>query len=225
MTAHSASSRGVTLIEVMIAVGITAVIGAMVMGAFQRTYASKELAEAQDERFSSGRMALTRIARELSQAFLSDHYDRKRYREPLTVFRGKDGGERDDLLFATMSHERLAQDAKESDQSVVEYKLDRDPENRDAEALYRREKARIDEDPEDGGHDDLVARDVKRLTFSFWDAAKKEWVREWDTTRVERANELPTLVRVELELALPDGRVERLSTASRVALTRPLPFP
>ncbi|HEX7489207.1 MAG TPA: prepilin-type N-terminal cleavage/methylation domain-containing protein, partial [Anaeromyxobacteraceae bacterium] len=72
-------AAGFTLIEVMIAVGITAVIGVMVMGSFQRTYAAKELTEGQDERFSSARMTLNRLSRELSQAFLSDHYDRKRF--------------------------------------------------------------------------------------------------------------------------------------------------
>ena len=146
--------RGVTLIEIMIAVAITAVMGVMVMGAFQRIYAAKELTEAQDERFSSAQVALSRISRELSQAFLSDHYDRKRFREPSTIFRGKDGGERDDLLFATMSHARLVRDAKESDQAVVEYTVEPDPDRSGENVLFRREKARIDDDPERGGAKD-----------------------------------------------------------------------
>ncbi len=215
-------ARGFTLVEVLVAMAITAIMGAMVAGAINQVGRSADLTRGQDERYAEARRALGRIADELSMAFVSDRYDHARYPNGRpTLFKGREDG----VLFTTMAHVRVYRGAKESDQSVVEYKLDRDPENRDAEALYRREKARIDEEPEDGGHDDLVARDVKRLTFSFWDAAKKEWVREWDTTRVERANELPSLVRVELELALPDGRVERLSTASRVALTRPLPYP
>ena len=119
MTRASARS-GFTLIEVMIGVAITAMMGVMVMGAFQRAYSAKDLVESQDERFTSARVALTRMAREVSQAFLSDHYDHKRFRDAPTIFRGKDRGERDELLFATMSHERLVRDAKESDQAVVE---------------------------------------------------------------------------------------------------------
>jgi general secretion pathway protein J len=106
----------------------------------------------------------------------------------------------------------------------VEYALDRDPEGEGGEALFRREKLRLDGQPEDDGRRDLVAHGVKRLTLSYWDPKKKEWVREWDTTRTERSNELPTLVRAEMELTLADGRLERLSCSARVALTRPLDY-
>jgi general secretion pathway protein J len=175
----------------------------------------------QDERYGEARRALTRLSGELAMAFTSEHFDRARHTSGRpTLFRGREDG----VLFTTMAHVRLFRGAKESDQAVVEYTIDRDPDGRDADALFRREKLRLDGAPEDEGRRDLVARNVKRLTLSYWDAAKKEWVREWDTSRVERANELPTLVRAELELALPGGRVERLSSAARVALTRPLDF-
>jgi general secretion pathway protein J len=214
-------ARGFTLVEVLVAMAITAIMGAMVAGAINQVGNAAEATRAQSERYGEARRALTRLSAELAMAFTSDHYDRARYANGRpTVFRGRE----DEVLFTTMAHVRLFRGAKESDQSVVEYSIDRDPENRDADALFRREKIRIDDDPEDGGHRDLVARGVKRLTLSYWDATKKEWVREWDTSRVERLNELPTLVRAELELSLPGGREERLSAATRVALTRPLDF-
>lgn len=215
------TARGFTLIEVMVAMAITAIMGAMVAGAIGQVGRAADLTRDQDARYGEARRALTRLAGELAMAFTSEHYDRARFTDGRpTLFKG----EEDDVLFTTMAHVRLFRGAKESDQSVVEYSIDRDPESRDGEALFRREKLRIDDDPEDGGERELVARGVKRLTLSYWDAKKKEWVREWDTSRVERANELPTLVRAELELALVDGRVERLSTATRVAVTRPLDF-
>ena len=58
--------------------------------------------------------------RELSMAFLSDNYDTNRYRDPPTLFAGRD----DELLFSTMAHERLYQDARESDQAIVEYTVE-----------------------------------------------------------------------------------------------------
>jgi general secretion pathway protein J len=213
-------ARGLTLIEVMVAMAITAVMGAMVAGAISQIGHAAEVTRDQDERYGEARRALTRLSSELAMAFVSENYDHERTTERPTLFRGRE----DELLFTTMSHVRLYRGAKESDQAVVEYALDRDPENRDAEALFRREKLRVDGDPGDGGRRDLVARNVKRLTLSYWDATKKEWVREWDTSRVERAKELPTLVRAEMELSLPGGRVERLSSSARVALTRPLGF-
>jgi general secretion pathway protein J len=218
----SGAERGVTLIEIMIAVAITAVIGVMVMGSFQRTYAAKELTEAQDERFSSAHVALSRLARELTQAFLSDHYDRKRFREPLTIFRGKDGGDRDDLLFTTMSHARLVRDAKESDQSVVEYTVEPDPARQGESALFRREKAHIDDDPERGGAKEIVCEHVATFDVQYWDWKRQEWAREWVTNSAEHANVLPTRVKVRLGLKMPDGKERAFETQARVAIIHPL---
>ncbi len=215
-------ARGFTLVEVMVAAGITAVMGVMVMGAFSRAYQAKELADAQDERFSVARVALTRMAREVSEAFLSDHYDRKRFRDPPTFFRGKDRGERDDLLFTTMTHERLVRDAKESDEAVVEYTVEADPDHPGEQALFRREKARLDEDPERGGAKAVVCEHVTTFDVQYWDWKRQEWAREWVTNSAERGNTLPTRVKVRLGLKMPDGKEQVFETQARVAIPRPL---
>ena len=217
-------ARGVTLVEVMIAVAITAVMGVLVMGAFQRTYAAKDLTEGQDERFTSARVALSRMTRELSQAFLSDHYDRKRYREPPTLFRGKDGGERDALLFPTMSHARLVRDAKESDQALVEYTVEPDPQQRGETALFRREKTRIDEDPDHGGSKNVVCEHVTTFDVQYWDWQRQEWAREWVTNSAERQSILPTRVKIRLGVRMPDGKERLFETQTRIAIIRPLAF-
>jgi general secretion pathway protein J len=217
-------ARGFTLVEVMIAVGITAAVGAMVAGAFQRTYAAKELTEAQEERFASARVALSRLARELTQAFLSDQYDRKRYREPLTVFQGKDRGREDSLLFATMSHVRLTRDAKESDQEVVEYGVEADPVVPGARVLVRREKARIDDEPDRGGSKGIVCEHVTSFDVEYWDWKRQEWAREWVSNTPDRGSMLPTRVKVRLGLRMPDGSERTFETQARVAIPRPLSF-
>jgi general secretion pathway protein J len=211
--------RGFTLLEVMIAVAITAVIGAMASGIYQQIDRAATVAREQGERYAGARLALTRLSREVSMAFLSEHYDRAQFRDRPTLFKG----DSDTLLFSTMAHVRLAQDAKESDQSMVEYRVERDPLSGE-DALFRREKARIDDEPDRGGRKDLVATHVKRLSLQYWDLRRKEWVREWSTRTPERLNELPTRVRVELEVKLADGRTEKFTTQSKVAITAPLEF-
>jgi general secretion pathway protein J len=217
-------ARGFTLLEVMIAAAITAVIGVLVAGAFSRAAAARDLAEAQDERFTGARQALTRMARELTEAFLSDHYDRKRFRDRLTVFQGKDEGDRDTLLFATFSHARLLRDAKESDAAVVEYRLDADPAHPGEQALWRREKARVDDDPERGGTRAVVLEHVKGFDVRYWDWKKQEWLRQWDTTATESKDRLPTRVLLAVRLVMPDGAVRTFETQARVAIIRPLDF-
>ncbi len=223
------ASRGFTLVEVMVAAGITAVMGVMVMGAFHRAYQAKELVDAQDERFSTARVALTRMAREVSEAFLEDvapvtHYDRNRFRDPPTSFRGKDRGDRDDLLFTTMTHERLVRDAKESDEAVVEYTVEADPDHPGEQALFRREKAHLDEDPERGGTKAVVCEHVATFDVQYWDWKRQEWAREWVTGSAERGNVLPTRVRLRLGVKDPDGKVRVFETQARVAMIHPLGF-
>jgi len=211
--------RGFSLLEVMIAIAITAVIGAMAAGVYQQVDHAATVAREQGERYAGARLALTRLSRELTMAFLSEHYDRARYRDRPTLFKG-DG---DKLLFTTMAHVRLVQDAKESDQSLVEYLVERDPVSGE-DALFRREKVRIDDEPDRGGRKDLVATNVKGLSLRYWDVKRKEWVREWSTRTPEKLNELPTRVRIELEVKLADGRTEKFTTQARVAITAPLEF-
>ncbi len=211
--------RGFSLLEVMIAVAITAVIGAMAAGVFQQVDHAASLARDQAERYAGARLALTRLSRELSMAFLSEHYDRARFRDRPSLFKGQE----DKLLFSTMAHVRLVQDAKESDQSLVEYLVERDPVS-GGDALFRREKVRLDDEPDRGGRKDLVATHVKGLSLQYWDLKRKEWVREWSTRTPEKLNELPTRVRMVLEVTLADGRTEKFSTQARVAITTPLEF-
>jgi general secretion pathway protein J len=217
-------ARGFTLIEVMIAVAITAIIGGMLVGAFQRAAVAKELVEADDERIDGARLALTRMAREISMAFLSEHYDHKRYRERPTLFRGRDQGGRGTLVFTTFAHARLERDAKESDAAVIEYRLESDAERSGEYVLTRREKVHVDDDPDRGGTSAALCDHVTGLELQYWDWKRQEWVREWSSSSVERQGQLPTRVHLKLTLKMPDGKERPFTTETRVAIVRPLDF-
>ncbi len=212
-----------TLLEVTIAIAITAIMGVMVAGTFRQVDRAHQITRDQGDRYAGARLALARLAREVSMAFVSEHYDIQRYtrrEDRPTQFVGRE----DRLLFCTFAHQRLGRDLKESDQSVVEYTLESDPDRSGVQALFRREKARIDDEPERGGRKDLVADHVTTFRLEYWDRRRNDWVREWSTESAERRDELPSRVRFELELKLPDGRTEKLSTEARIALTRSLRF-
>jgi general secretion pathway protein J len=212
------TERGFTLMELVIAMAITAAIGAMTVGAFRQVDRAREIARGQTGRYAAARLALTRLSREVSMAFLSDNYDTRRYRERLTLFVGRE----DELLFTTMAHQRFYRDVKESDQAVVAYRVESDPESSGERALFRREKARLDDEPDRGGRWDLVADHVTGFRIRYWDRRRNDWAREWTTRSVDHANELPTRIRFELEISLGGGRTEKLSSETRIALTRPM---
>jgi general secretion pathway protein J len=214
------SDRGFTLVELLIAVAITATIGAMTVGSFVQVDRATQLTRAQGDRQAAARLALTRLSREVSMAFLSDNYDHARYRERVTLFVGRE----DELLFTTMAHQRLHRDVRESDQAVVEYVLERDPDRAGEEALFRRSKPRLDDEPDRGGRKDLVADRVTSFRLRYWDPRRGEWAREWTTRSTEHANELPSRVRFELEVAKDGGGTEKFVTEARIALRRPLEF-
>ncbi len=219
----TARGHGFTLVEVLIAVSITAVVGAMAVGAFQRASAARQAVEEQDERVAGARAALGRMARELQSAFLSEHFDRLRYRDRPTLFKGRGGSGRDSLLFATMAHTRAVRDAKESDQSVVEYYVDADPDAPGANALFRREKIRIDDEPDRGGTKAALLRNVVGFEVTYWDWQKQEWAKDWSTAPGDRLL-LPTRVRIKLTLRMPDGKERSFETQARISIVRPLDF-
>ena len=212
-------ARGFSLVELMIAVAVTAFIGAVIAGTYQQVDRASTLVRDQSARASAVRLSLARMTRELSMAYLSDHYDLARFRDRPTLFKGDD----DKILFTTMAHVRRYQDTAQSDQMVVEYLVERDPETGE-EALFRREKVVIDDETDRGGRTDLVADHVTKLSLRYWDRARKEWVREWSTRSAEHMNELPPRVKIELEVKGQDGKTSTFTTQARVAIPLPLDF-
>ena len=109
-------ARGFTLMEVMIAVALTAGIGATVALTFHNNFRAKEVVEGEVEHYRMLRAAMSRMSREIGAAFVSDRYDPKRYRDqndrPTNFI-----GERDKLTFASLAHQRLYTDAKEVNSS------------------------------------------------------------------------------------------------------------
>jgi general secretion pathway protein J len=217
-------ARGFTLLEVVIAVGITAMMGVLIAAAFQSGYRTKELVESEADRYRTLRTGTERMVREISSAFVSDHYDTRRYRDqndrPTNFI-----GTRDRLLFSTMAHQRLYADAKESDQMVVEYytKSTPGPGGQSQMNLMRREDSILDDRMDRGGTEDVLVENVKRIDFAYWDSDKKDWVDEWDTRRIEKKSILPVRVRISIFAVDETGREARYVTQARVVLNTEIP--
>jgi len=216
--------RGFTLLEVMIAVAVLAMIGGLTWKSFDGAYGLKQRVEQAEDRDQTVRGALDRIAREVSMTFLSEHYDRKRFRERPTFFRLKDGRREASLTVTSFAHQRLHVDAKESDQAVFEYKLDRDEGGR--RSLFRRVKPQIDEEPDRGGERAVLAEDVLRFSVQAWDPKDREWRDEWDSNSPQRTGGalLPTRVRIAITVLDEQGKERTWSTQARLMLGLPLDF-
>jgi general secretion pathway protein J len=217
-------AHGFTLLEVVIAVAITAMMGVLIGAAFQSGYRAKELVEGESDRYRALRTGTDRMVREISAAFVSDHYDTRRYRDQNdrpTNFIGK----RDRLLFTSMAHQRLYADAKESDQMVVEYfaKSASGPGGKTQLNLMRREDPNLDERMDRGGSEDVLIEGIKRIDFTYWDSDKKDWVDEWDTRRIEKKSILPVRVKISIFAVDETGREARYVTQARIVLNTEIP--
>ncbi len=215
--------RGFTLIEVMVAASILAVMGAIVFGSFERAYKEKQEVEAVDDRYAQVRGALDRMASEISVAFLSEHFDRTRYQQRPTLFKGKDDGDDDQLIFTALANERFEPDEKTSDQVVLKYSLDRDPDG-DYQSLYRRTNPIIDENAERKGRRQVLCEHVKGLDFKYWDSTQNDWVDEWDASKPEHDGVLPERVKITLKVVDTDGKVLKFTTQTPIMLTKSLDF-
>ena len=216
--------RGFTLMEVMVAVAITALMGTMVAMAFQTGFRAKEVVEGDSEHYRMVRVSLNRMAREIGSAYVSDRYDPKRYRDandrPTNFI-----GEQDRLIITTFAHQRLYTDSKESDQAVVEYFVESSTEKgaRGRQDLKRRANPNIGERMERGGTTDVLFEGVKKIEFEYWDSERKQWDDEWDTRRMEKKSILPTRVRITLVANDENGQEQRYTTQTRIMLNSELP--
>ncbi|GMT96458.1 hypothetical protein KH5H1_05770 [Corallococcus caeni] len=216
--------RGFTLMEVMVAVGITALMGTVVAMAFQTGINAKEVVEGEAERYRMVRVSLNRMAREIGSAFVSDRYDLRRFRDqndrPTNFI-----GERDKLTFTTFAHQRLYTDVKESDQAVVEYFVENSSEKgaRQRQDLKRRVNPNVGDRMDRGGTTDVLFEGVKGVEFAYWDSEKKEWDDEWDTRRTEKKAILPTRVRITVIALDEAGKEARYTTQTRIVLNTELP--
>jgi general secretion pathway protein J len=218
------AERGFTLMEIMIAVAITAMMGAIVAMSFHTSFHAKEEVEGEIEYYRMVRTAMSRMAREIGSAYVSDRYDPTKYRDqndrPSNFI-----GERDHLTFTSFAHQRLYTDAKESDQMVVEYSVKASTEKgaHGRMDLIRRENPIVQDHMDRGGTEDVLFEGIKKIEFSYWDTDKQEWTRDWDTRRLDRKTILPTRVRIILYATDENGKDVQYTTQTRIMLNTELP--
>lgn len=194
--------KAMTLVEVMVALGILAVIGTITIATLSNTLQAREILSENDDHQQSVRVALDTITRELELAYLT--FNTQVPNSYMTVFVAKDESPVDRLWFATLSHQRLYRNARESDQTEITIWAEDDPELDGAYVLMHREAPRIDNEPDEAGVIYPLAYGVKRFTIRFLDPTTCEWADEWDTTSTEQDGRLPRAAQVVLGVLGPD---------------------
>ena len=227
------------MIEILVAVGLLAMMTAIIYSAYRITIRAQTETDKLQERYHTARVTMMRMTRELSMAFLSKHVNADEPRSK-TLFEGG----RDKIQFTYLGHQRRVKDAKESDQGVVEYYLRSCSRKNDlpGKCLYRREKTIVDADPEKEGSVELMAEGVKSLKLEYWDRENEDWKSEWEVTSddfqigpsgemvseevtdEDKTLQLPWRVKIHLVLVDSDKKEQEFETQTAIVLREPLDF-
>lgn len=216
---------GFTLIELLVAVAVLALSMGMVATSFTQSLRARKDLEAIENRYHGLRLALNRLAREISMAYLSKN-ELPGTLEPNTFFVGEHhmGGAR--LSFSYLGHQRLYRDADEADSAVVTYFVESARDEPRRKHLYRRETRRLGvKDPSEKGAAYVACEDVERFDLEFWDVQRKDWTEEWNTKSIDgQPDRLPMKVRIKLLVRDERDHEIPISTEARVFMQDPIFF-
>ena len=200
---RSASEQlGMTLMEVILAIGVLAMISSITYGAIANAQAMGEEAEKSQQIRAMGRNAMEIMRRELSQSFVSQNQT-DYYR---TIFKATDRDPFDEVYFAAHAHEKRYAGVKEGDAAEFGYWSEQDRLGGPFRSLIHRESPIIDDDPERGGTLLAMSHDVRRFNLRYYDERKEEWLDEWDSETGEYMNRVPHAIEISLELEDAEGR-------------------
>jgi general secretion pathway protein J len=190
---------GFTLIEIMLALALMAFVTSLLWGTFAQTTKVKQRIEAAQDRTHTVRVALMRMSREIEMAYRSGS-DAIGTADRRTMFSGIAHNDFDELRFSWLGHQRLRADATEGDTALVSYFPMPDPDDPMVTNLMRRETKRLEaKDPKlMSAETYILCPAVVRLKLAYYDYKQKDWREEWDTTKADGQQYLPTQVRISL---------------------------
>ncbi len=197
---------GFTLVELMVAIAIMALVMTALLGTIQGTVQARDEAEIEIASVRDGPRILDMIERDLRSLHVYNLKDgavlKGERRSP-----GGLRGDRIDWVCTNDSARRLGDGAEEvesdadvaSDLNEVGYWLRTSSLSPDFLELWRREDLYVDEEPFDGGNFEKIHDRVTRFEVTWLDhlGDKAEESSDWDMTEKKR---LPGAVRIDLEL-------------------------
>ncbi|MBX7147839.1 prepilin-type N-terminal cleavage/methylation domain-containing protein [bacterium] len=205
---------GFTLVEVMVAVALITAMSLTSYSVLNGSLNAKKRLEKKEERLHGVRVSLNKLAEDLTQAFVADPSFAGTENYYKTYFQGK----RDELKFSGFVHYHFMENAKDSDQALVRY-FTKTSSDRDLGLVLRRsETAMLVPDTEKDPRDFEVMSNIKKITFTYYDAEKEDWVSDWDSEKASNLGKLPRAVKIEITVAEADGNDSKEFDYKTIAL-------
>jgi general secretion pathway protein J len=192
--------RGFTLLELIVAITVLAFVTMLLYGAFTGMKHTRDGLTRVQDRYREGRIALSRIVRDLQSAYISQHQPINPQLTVLkTAFIAHQSTPADRLDFNTFTNVRRDRNSHVTDELEVSYFGEDSLDTAGTYDLVRRSSQYLDLYPDKGGRIDVVATDIDHFDLSFLDPTTSQWVDTWDSTSTTgQLNRLPVFVRVTL---------------------------
>ena len=207
---------GMTVVEVMIALAILAIVMAAVYSTFAFQRKAVEIASEGRDASGQGLVILDRLTRDLSGTWLP----RESTAESNGAYYLFEGGE-EGLDFSTTSS--LSPDPTPGPEVVeIGYRLEINEDNtdpgKDKYLLIRRQDDTPDSDPLEGGNDIVLTRDLVSLEIKYLDLDAQE-TEAWHAVTPDK---LPRAVNIKVVLSTVKDQEETFMTRVFVPLAQPV---
>lgn len=208
------SARGFSIIEIVIAAALIAMLGLALLTLLRTGFRSKNLLISVSGRYHDGRLAMERMANEISMAYLSSHVNPV---NPVVIT--KFDGQESSIAFDAFGNIPFLKDAKESDQRELSFFIADDEKTRKP-ALMRKVHNNLTDDLGKDGRVEVLCPDVKSLTFKYWDDDIKTWQPVWTTDGAVPRQLLPSRVQIELVILMNDEKERKFVTEVEIWLKK-----
>ena len=190
------SEHGFTLLELMIAAAVFAVVATVIVSSFTTALTSIERTRRWADVSQMARLVMDRMLLDLTSTFFIN--EEERYR-----FAGQDGRKEEAsgpiLSFVTVAPRRVLGGTLPGGLARVEYFLSAHPDAPEETILYRRETSLLADTEADAGQAAILGEELRDLRLEYYDAAGTSYS-AWDSADAEGERSLPVAVRITLVL-------------------------
>ena len=199
ITDHRSRKHGFTLLEVLLALGMLALVISLIQGVFSGTTRSRRASREATQETHAAAFVLHRLADELAMAYLDPSRT-----EATGLLVDTDSDEVSSVVFTTrvppVSGFSSGGDAE------MAYFVEGDGEG--GLVLRRRESADLDGDLAYGGEPYTLIKGLARFTVESYDG--EQWLTGWDSAERVDPPLLPLMARITIAWLGPDGETERV---------------
>ncbi len=220
------SQKGFTLLEVLIAMFIFAVVLSTLYVAYSGTFRNIEETESQADLYQMARIVLERMTEDLESVYMASQTKNATQEEPVvanqsTRFVGTmtevEGRRLDTLRFASKAHIDLSDGGPYPGTAEIVYYVRENSEEEGGVTLYRTDRANFGQGEEEGTGGWILCDRLYAIQFTYYDEQGGAYD-NWDSTEESLKDKLPSGISILLELADKTNPESPLKFITGVAL-------